>query len=261
MTRRSRRLIGSLATAGVVAVFSMGAMAQSGRSPPASASTPFQGFRNNKEPIKIESASLEVRDKERVATFIDNVKLVQGDTTLECRRLLVYYDEEPTPGAAKGRQPPKSGMMSAPADGGQQQIRRLEAKGGVVVTQKDQVATGDNGVYDMKSNSIVLSGNVVVTRGEDVVKGQRLYVDMTTGLYRIESGSGGVSTPVMMLINPTARDGKPVAPGASTAPAAGPLPPPPATGGRSNGAAQRTTSGGTDRDATKQGPSRPLKLN
>jgi lipopolysaccharide export system protein LptA len=264
MTTRPPRSTGSplrvaAAACCLATLCAAGAMAQSGRGAPAS--TPFQGFQqNNKDPIKIESNSLEVRDKERIATFIDNVKLVQGDTTLECRRLVVFYDEEPTPAAAKGKAQPKSGLMSPPADGGQQQIRRLEAKGGVVVTQKDQVATGDNGVYEMKTNSIVLTGNVVMTRGQDVVKGDKLYVDMTTGLYRVESGAGGVSTPVRMLINPGARDAKPAAPGPAATPAAAPLPPPPA-GGRSIGATERPTTGSAERDAAKQAPSRPLKLN
>jgi lipopolysaccharide export system protein LptA len=257
---RSVALLSRIAAAAcLVTLCTVAAIAQSGRGTSVPSSTPFQGFQNNKEPIKIESVSLEVRDKERIATFIDNVKLVQGDTTLECRRLVVYYDEEPTAAAPKGKQPPKSGLMSPPADGGQQQIRRLEAKGGVVVTQKDQVATGDNGVYDFKTNSIVLTGNVVMTRGQDVVKGDRLNVDMTTGLYRVESGTAGVGAPVRMLINPAARETKPSAPTASTAPAAHPAPPP--AGGRGTGTTERTTTGGTEKDAAKQGPSRPPKLN
>jgi lipopolysaccharide export system protein LptA len=258
-------LVARAATAACVLTFcSVAAMAQSARGAPAHTSTPFQGFQqNNKEPIKIEAISLEVRDKERIATFIDNVKLVQGDTILECRRLVVYYDEEPAPAAAKGKQQPKSTLMSPPADGGQQQIRRLEAKGGVVVTQKDQVATGDNGVYEMKTNSIVLTGNVVMTRGQDVVKGDKLYVDMTTGLYRVESGTAGHSSPVRALFNPGARDAKPAAPGAggASAPSAAPLPPPPAGGRAATGGTDRTTTGGPEKDAAKQGPSRPLKLN
>jgi lipopolysaccharide export system protein LptA len=262
MTTRPRRLAATLprmaaAACCIVMAGAVAAMAQSGRGVTPSSSTPFQGFhQNSKEPIKIESLSLEVRDKERIATFIDNVKLVQGDTTLECRRLVVYYDEEPRPAAAKGKQQPKSGLMSPPADGGQQQIRRLEAKGGVVVTQKDQVATGDNGVYEMKTNSIVLTGNVVMTRGEDVVKGHRLQVDMTTGLYRVESAAGA-SGPVQMLINPGARDAKPTA----ATPAAAPVPPVPPAGGRPSGPTERSATGGTERDGARQGPSRPLKLN
>jgi len=269
MTTLPSRSIRSLpriaAAACMVTLCGVGAIAQSGRGTPPPSSTPFQGFQNSKEPIKIESVSLEVRDKERIATFIDNVKLVQGDTTLECRRLVVYYDEEPTPATPKGKQPPKSGgLMAPPAEGGQQQIRRLEAKGGVVVTQKDQIATGDNGVYDMKTNSIVLTGNVVMTRGQDVVSGQKLYVDMTTGLYRVESGpatTSGQGSGVRALIIPGSRDAKPSGPAASSAPAAAaPLPPAPA-GGRGTGTTERTTTGGTDKDAAKQGPSRPLKLN
>jgi lipopolysaccharide export system protein LptA len=38
----------------------------------------------------------------------------------------------------------------------------------------------------------VLSGNVVVSRGEDVLRGQRMIVDLTTGVTRVESGGGRV---------------------------------------------------------------------
>jgi lipopolysaccharide export system protein LptA len=269
MTTRPSRFFGSLpcvaAAACMLTLCNVPALAQSARGPSTSPPTPFHGLQqNNKEPIRIESASLEVRDKERTATFIDNVKVVQGDTTLECNRLIVYYDEEPSPAAAKGRQATKSML---PSEGGQQQIRRLEAKGGVVVTQNDQVATGDNGVYEMKTNSIVLTGNVVVTRGQDVVKGHRLHVNMTTGHYRIDSApAGGQSGPVRALINPGARDAPIIGPGTpsakpgAAAPAASPLPPPPTTGGRAPAAATERTTGAAERDA-KQGPSRPPKLN
>jgi len=33
----------------------------------------------------------------------------------------------------------------------------------------------------MQSNTVTLNGNVVVTRGKDVVRGQRLVVDLNTG--------------------------------------------------------------------------------
>ena len=43
-----------------------------------------------------------------------------------------------------------------PGPGGSSQISRLEAKGGVTVTQKDQTATGDTGLFDMKANTVTL---------------------------------------------------------------------------------------------------------
>ncbi len=74
---------------------------------------------------------------------------------------------------------------------GQQQMRRMEAKGGVKVTQKDQIATGDSADYDVRANTITLNGNVVVTRGEDVLRGSRLVVDLTSGVSKVDAGVGG----------------------------------------------------------------------
>ena len=46
----------------------------------------MQGFSQNRDqPIQIEAASLEVRDKAKEATFAGNVKVVQGDTTMTLR--------------------------------------------------------------------------------------------------------------------------------------------------------------------------------
>ena len=106
------------------------------------------------------------------------MRVVQGDTDLRCKSLTVHYDEEQRPGGMKAADP-------GPA--GQQQIRRIEAKGGVVVTQKDQTATGDSGIFDMRANTVTLIGNVVVTQGQDILRGQRLVVDLTNGTSKMET--------------------------------------------------------------------------
>ena len=148
------------------------------------ANNPLQGFsQNGDQPIKIESSSLEVRDKDHIATFSGNVHVVQGESTMKCKTLVVYYDEKSSATA-----PAKKGQSGGA--GGNQQIKRLEAKGGVVITQSDQTATGDNGVFDMKTNTATLIGNVVVTQGDNVIRGDKMIVDMTTGVSRIESGAG-----------------------------------------------------------------------
>ena len=181
------------AVAAALAVASFGAVAyaQASKGPP----NAVQGFSKNRDkPVQIEAATLEVRDKDRVATFSGNVHVVQGDTTMRCKVLVVHYDSQ-----ASG------GMKSAtPGPGGQQQITRLEAKGGVVVTQADQTATGDTGNFDMKSNTITLLGNVVVSQGGNVVRGERLVVDMTTGISKVDGGSKGRT---QMLIEPGNKDG------------------------------------------------------
>jgi lipopolysaccharide export system protein LptA len=157
----------------------------------------MQGFSQNRDqPIQIEAASLEMRDKKKEATFAGNVKVVQGDTTMTSKSLVVFYDSGPAPAAPQPAAPKgsKSGPMqsASPGPGGSSSIRRLEARGSVVVTQKDQVVTGDTAIFDTRANLITMAGGVVLTQCKNVLKGDRLKVDMTTGVSRVESDSGKV---------------------------------------------------------------------
>ena len=154
--------------------------AQAGQGP----ANALQGFSKNRdEPVQIEAASLEVRDKDKVATFSGNVLVIQGDTTLRSKTLVVYYEEDG----------PKAGGIKAaqPGPGGASQIKRLEANGDVLVIQKDQTATGNKGVFDMRTNTITLEGNVIISQGKNVLSGPKLVVDRATGVSRMESGVGG----------------------------------------------------------------------
>jgi lipopolysaccharide export system protein LptA len=151
---------------------------------------PIQGAiqgQNQDQPIQIESATLEVRDKSKMATFSGNVVVVQGDTTMKCKTLVVFY------GAEEGSDAGKPVATAAPQPGssvpqGAQDIRRIEAHGGVTVVTKDHNASGDLGVYDMKAKTITLTGNVVVSQGKNVLHGDRVVVDTTTGNARVDSG-------------------------------------------------------------------------
>jgi lipopolysaccharide export system protein LptA len=227
---------------------------------PAGPTNALQGFSQNRgQPINIESNSLELRDKEKIATFSDNVRVTQGDTTIECKVLVVYYADETPPAAGKKSAKPSTPMMGP---SGQQQIRRLEAKGGVIVTQKDQTATGDSAVFEMKTNTVTLLGNVVVMQGQNVLRGDKLWVDLNTNVSRVESGKSGQSR-VQGLFQPsTARDPRQQgeSSGGSPAPAAAT---PQTTGSApANGARGQATSAekDKDKDKNKQAP-RPLKLN
>jgi lipopolysaccharide export system protein LptA len=151
----------------------------------------MQGFSQNRDqPIQIEAASLEMRDKKKEATFTGDVKVVQGDTTMKSKILVVFYDKA---GSAPPRGSAKPPIPSAtPGPGGSSSIRRLEAKGGVVVTQKDQVVTGQTAIFDTNTNLITMQGSVVLTQCTNVLRGDRLVVDMTTGVSRVESDTGKV---------------------------------------------------------------------
>lgn len=163
----------------------------------------LQGFSQNRDqPVHIEAATLEVRDKQKQATFSGDVRVKQGDTGLRCKSLVVFYEQsgEPTDSG-------KTLQAASPGPGGEQRIKRLEARGGVVVTQKDQTATGELGIFDMKTNTVTLTGNpVIMTQGQNVLRGGKLVVDLTSGVSRVEAGKSGQG--VQMLVQPAAPDSK-----------------------------------------------------
>ena len=220
-------IIGAAALAAAVALIATGAaVAQSTMQGVPNA---MQGFSQNRDqPIQIEAASLEMRDKKKEATFSGNVKVIQGDTTMTSKTLVVFYesgggDKPATPQpAAKAAKNSSTGapMQSAtPGPGGSSSIKRLEARGNVVVTQKDQVVTGETAVFDTKTNQITMLGGVVLTQCKNVLRGDRLAVDMTTGVSRVESDSGRVQALLPQGGGNDCASGNPGTPGASGAPA------------------------------------------
>jgi lipopolysaccharide export system protein LptA len=150
-------------------------------------------FENKDAPVQIEAATLEVHDKSKTATFSGNVQVVQGDTTMRCRSLVVFYGQEVGIGEAGGGEAATGTAAKSTLGGtkGAQNIRRIEARGGVTVLTKDQSASGDLGIYDLKTKTITLSGNVVVSQGQNVIHGERVVVDTETGNARVESGGTG----------------------------------------------------------------------
>ena len=152
------------------------APAQKNQGPP----NALQGFSQNRdEPVKIRAGSLELREKDKMATFTGDVHVLQGDTEMHCKVLVVFYEEETAGRTVKA---------ADPGPGGDRQIRLIEAKGDVLVVQKDQNATGDAATFNMRENTVTLVGNVVVTRGIDILRGQRLTVDLTSGVSKMDGG-------------------------------------------------------------------------
>ncbi|MBO0905128.1 lipopolysaccharide transport periplasmic protein LptA [Jiella sonneratiae] len=151
------------------------------------------------QPIAIESNQLDVDDRNNVATFTGNVSVKQGVVQLSSGKLTVYYKKK------NGGQKDAATQASAPGSlpGGSSQIDRLEATNNVYVKSSDQVATANQASFDMAQNLVTLTGNVVLTQGENVAEGCRLTIRMDTGVARLESqscgkGSGGGRVRLML---------------------------------------------------------------
>jgi lipopolysaccharide export system protein LptA len=175
-SEHARRLAVATVMTAAVAICGPEATVQKNQGP----QNALQGFSQNRDqPVRIRAAALEVREKDKLATFTGGVHVINGDTELRSKSLVVLYDEETGS---------KSVKASDPAPGGERSIKRIEAKGHVLVTQKDQNATGDSAIFNMKENIVTLIGNVVVTRAGDVLRGPKLTVDLANGVSKMEGG-------------------------------------------------------------------------
>lgn len=142
------------------------------------------------QPIQIESDRLEVRDSDGTAVFTGNVSVVQGPTLLRAGNMTVYYKNQ--------------GDGASAASAGSADIDRLEVSGKVYVRSEKQVATGDAGSFDMRTEVLTLTGKeVVLTEGDNVIVGCKLTVQMATGQAQLDGCGGSQSGGrVKMLLNP-----------------------------------------------------------
>lgn len=149
----------------------------------ASAQTTNTGLAlSNDKPIQIESDNLEIREQEKKALFDGNVKVAQGQMTLQSNHMTVYY---------------KSGTKSIAAGGAD--IDRIEVTGNVKLSSATQKATADKGSFDMISEVLVLNGDpVVLSEGGNVFTGCKLTVQMKSGLANL----GSCGNRVKILIDP-----------------------------------------------------------
>jgi lipopolysaccharide export system protein LptA len=77
---------------------------------------------------------------------------------------------------------------SGPGSNKDQRITKLEAKDGVVITSnKDETTTSDWAIYDFRSDLVTIGGSVVLTQGQNVLKGDRLVMDLKTGESHFEN--------------------------------------------------------------------------
>jgi lipopolysaccharide export system protein LptA len=188
---------------------------------------------DNGKPIDVKSDSLEVHQDEQKAIFTGNVVATQGDSVLRTNELTVFYDNsapaaggpgdakpadakpaDAKPAAAKSAEakpadasadakPADASADAKPAENGKaapavspgqaNSIKKLLAKGNVIVTSKDQKATGDDGVFDMATNLATLTGKeVVMIQNGNVVRGKKLVVNLKTGISNVYGGTTGL---------------------------------------------------------------------
>jgi len=127
---------------------------------------------DTRAPIDIDAARIEVRDRENQAIFSGNVKVRQAAMTLEAGQLRAFYER---------------------GQGADLQILRIDAEGGVTMVSPSERARGSYGVYDVEDRQLTMIGNVVLTRGDSVLRGQRLAIDLENGRSTLDGAATGAT--------------------------------------------------------------------
>lgn len=148
---------------------------------PASAQLSRDGGRT-----QIGAAKLDVAERDSIATYTGDVDVVQGDARLRADKLTINF----------------SGNPDNPNGGGFGDILTMLAVGDVYYITPALTARGDRGTYDAETEEIVLIGNVLVSRCEDVAKGQRLTFNVSTGQSSLDGkkADGEESSRVVTII-------------------------------------------------------------
>ncbi|WP_291845287.1 LptA/OstA family protein [Maricaulis sp.] len=136
---------------------------------------------NSSLPLDIEADTFEVFDAERHIVWLGNVHVVQGESSLQADRMDVYYNGE--------------GEGSGWGD-----IDRIVATDNVFYVTPAQRARGDRGVYQMADEIITLTGEVVITQGDNVITTNRFVNNLATG--NSNFGEAGTGERVRMVLQP-----------------------------------------------------------
>ncbi len=124
------------------------------------------GGHDANQPIEITADSLEVQQEKQLAIFRGTVDAVQGEMNLRADVLVVHYRSR---------------------EGNQNSISLIEAEGNVFVSSPTEMAQGDRGIYNVDAQLVELYGSVVLTQGENVIRGDHLELNLATGQSKMAS--------------------------------------------------------------------------
>jgi lipopolysaccharide export system protein LptA len=117
----------------------------------------------------------EANAKDHTQTMVGRVELLQNDARLRADKMKVFTD-------------PPRGDASAE---GWSQVQRIEADGNIYYVTPDQTMKGDHAVYTETDKTMVLTGDVILTQGQNVMTGNRLTYNTLTGQMTMDASPVG----------------------------------------------------------------------
>jgi lipopolysaccharide export system protein LptA len=132
-------------------------------------------------PIDITADELELVDAQHLAIWRGDVEALQGRNRMRADVLNIYFNGAPSTGSTSGVAPGRNWGK----------VQKVVAEGKVFYISPTQTARGDHGLYDLASNSITITGDVIVSQGQSVVHGDRMVIDVKSGQATMQSNAKG----------------------------------------------------------------------
>ncbi|ABL70693.1 MULTISPECIES: lipopolysaccharide transport periplasmic protein LptA [Paracoccus] len=132
----------------------------------------FGNAQDIKQPVEVTADALTVDQKTGRATFSGNVLIGQGAMRLSADSVTVTY-----------------------AQGDQRRISALHAEGNVTLASGEDAAEAQAADYDVETGTIVLTGDVLLTQGGNLLAGDKVTVNL-------ESGTANASGRVRSVLQP-----------------------------------------------------------
>lgn len=155
---------------------------------------------NHDGPIDITADTLDKYDDQHLVIYTGNVEAVQNGARLVCDVLNLYFaPAAPAPGQpGQPAQPaPKqpANNSTATADAGFGQLEHAVADGHVFYVTQTQTARGEHAVYEAEPDTITMTGHVVVVQGQNVLKGDKMVIQVKSGHTQVFSDAVGRNKP------------------------------------------------------------------
>lgn len=123
------------------------------------------------------------------STWTGSAEVLQGTSRLRAHEIRAFMKHKPTTPAARSASASPEDQSACGA------AERLEADGDVFYVTPDETARGDHAVYNADANLIVMTGDVILVQGKNVVHGTRLTIHTQTRAAQMESDQQGRGTP------------------------------------------------------------------
>jgi lipopolysaccharide export system protein LptA len=163
----------------------------------------------NGGPVSYSADNLQYYDADRRLVLTGNVDIVQNDARLRANQITLYFSQPAQPAAAHGSSSGGGGLGSG-------DIERMLAVGDVYYVRPQQSARGDQADYEVASDSVTFTGNVVVASDENVIRGETLVLQIGSRQTTIRPQNGqrvrGVFVPRQNAAQPAPANANPTPP-------------------------------------------------